>query len=184
MDKKERCFKGAINAYRKSNDDKWVSAFWCAQVVGNYDRGATLGLASDMSVSSDTVEDLAHSYQLYYELCGFDCGSFRKFVRSSRRQPFVYYSHFRALHDAKNKYDLSVLQILDLLMTIVQAEGGISSRDIDNHARQRYGKETDWTWDASQVQKKLNKLIQRPDLPTDGRHKASELYNWIGENVK
>lgn len=59
----------AARAYRKSDKERWKSALWCSRVVGKYDRGATKGLAEDMGLSVDTVEDLAHAYMLFEDLC-------------------------------------------------------------------------------------------------------------------
>lgn len=163
--KKERWFRMASESYRKSDEKLWVSAYACGKVVGNYDKGATMGLASDMGISSDTVEDLAHSYWLYDDLCTLDGGKFRSFVRNARKSPYIYYSHFRALYDAKQSYGLTVNQVLDLLMDIFQGEGQISSRGVDGHTRSRFGDSRDWTFYAARTQKELGQTLQQPDLP-------------------
>lgn len=163
--KKIRYFKLATDSYRKSDEKLWVTAYACGQVVGNYDRGATMGLASDMGVSTDTIEDLAHAYSIYNELCELDEGKFRQFVRNARKSPYIYYSHFRALYDARSQYKLSNNQILDLLMDVVQGEGNISSRGIDGHTRSRYGDTRGWSFYARRAEKELGMTLQQPDLP-------------------
>jgi len=163
--KKERLFKLATSSYRESDGKLWVSALACAGVVGNYDRGATMGLASDMGVSTDTVEDLCHSYSLYHDLCEMDDGQFRQFVRQARKAPYIYYSHFRALWDAKSHYKLTDNQVLDLLMDIVQGEGSISSRGLDGHTRSRFGDTRGWEFYAARTEKELGQTLQQPDLP-------------------
>lgn len=163
--KKIRYFKLATDSYRKSDDALWVSTLACAGVVGNYDRGATMGLASDMGVSPDTVEDLAHAYTIYNELCELDEGKFRQFVRQARKSPYIYYSHFRALYDARSQYKLSNNQVLDLLMDVVQAEGSISSRGVDGHTRGRFGDTRGWEFYAARTEKELGQTLQQPDLP-------------------
>lgn len=175
--------KNAVISYRASDKSRWKSALWCWKIVGNYEIGATLGLADDMGVSTDTVEDMAHAYSMFVELCNHKGGAYRKFVFAARNAPYIYHSHFRALYDAKQKWDLPMDKIIDLLFDIVQSEGTISSRKVDEHVRSRYGKETDWRYDAAQLQKKVNKFLQRPDVPAAGRKKASELLTWIGENA-
>lgn len=163
--KKERLFRLAMRSYKQSDEKVWVTAYACAGVVGNYQRGGTLGLASDMGVSPDTVEDLAHAYSIYNELCELDDGNFRKFVRDARKSPYIYYSHFRALWDAKSQYNLSLQQVLDLLMDIVQGEGSISSRGVDGHTRGRFGDTRGWQFYAARTEKELGITLQQPDLP-------------------
>ncbi len=175
--------ENAVKSYRQSDKSRWKSALWCWKVVGNYERGATLGLADDMGVSTDTIEDMAHSYSMFVDLCNHESGTYRKFVFASRNAPYIYHSHFRALHDAKEKYSLTLAQCLDLLMDVVQSEGVISSRKIDDHTRSRYGAETDWRYDAQKLMKKLYKLNTDPNLPKKGRKKVRALMDFIGHNA-
>lgn len=175
----KQCSSRAIRSYRKGDEQRWVSALWCSKVVGSRQRGLTLGLASDMSVSPDTVENLAHAYEMYSDLCKLSGA--RKFVRSSRKLPFVYYSHFRALHKAREDYNLTDSQCLSLLMDIVQNEGGISSRDIDDHTAKRFGNQKDWRFYAAKAQKAIANALQQPDLPDDVRKAMSGAFNVIGE---
>jgi hypothetical protein len=177
----ETLFKKAADAYRKSDDTKWVSAFYCSQVVGNYERGATLGLASDMGLSTDTIEDMAHAYSLYNELRRMPDAAL--FVRSARQSHYVYMAHFRALYDAKDHYKLSNEEILKLLLDIVQGEGQISSRDVDQHAREKYGDTRTWEFFAQKANKSLTTLLNQPDLPTDGRRIINEAFSWIGDHA-
>jgi hypothetical protein len=172
----------AIETYRKKDGYDWQSALWCSRVVGNYEKGATLGLADDMSVSTDTIEDRAHAYMLFEKLGKLEGGVFRLFVFNCRRAPFIYMSHFRALYDLQNAYNLSDYQVLDLLNDIFQAEGGLSSRKLDTHTRSRYGDTRGWQYYAARAMKEINKTLQEPDLPQDGRKKLAEVYNWIGDN--
>ena len=123
--------------YKRGDVARWVAAFWCAQVVGKYDRGATVGLAGDMGVSVDTVANLAHAYSIYAELRAVP--NFRHATALMRKMPTTYYSHFRALYDARRDYNLTMEQVFDIVIDIYQGEGGISSRDVDEHARNRYG---------------------------------------------
>lgn len=162
---KERLFKLATDSYRKSDEVLWPGIYACGNVVGKYGRGATLGLADDMGVSVDTVEDMAHAWWIYSELCEHNDGSHRQFVRQARKAPYIYYSHFRALWDAKSQYNLTIEQVLDLLMDIVQGEGTISSRGVDGHTRSRFGDTRGWQFYAARTQKELGQTLQQPDLP-------------------
>ena len=153
----------AANSYRRSDKERWKSALWCSRVVGKYDRGATRGLADDMGVSVDTVEDLAHAYNIFEDLCKLPDA--RWFVFSCRRAPFIYYSHFRALYDARKDYELTDEQALQILMDIFQAEGGISSRTVSEHAQEQFGKPKSWGYYARKVERDMQRLLESPDVP-------------------
>lgn len=174
-------FRQAINAYRKSDSSRWVSALWCSRIVGNYERGATLGLASDMGVSVDTIEWMAHAYILFKDLAKLD--GKRLYVFAARRSGYVYLSHFRALYNARERYDLSNEETFELLVDIVQAEGDISSRDVDVHVQNKWGKERNWQYYAQRAVKELDKVIQHPQCPADGRRILQEAYSYLGDNA-
>lgn len=175
--------KQAIKAYQRKDGYDWITAVWCAKVVGGYDRGATLGLADDMGVSTDTVEDRAHAYTLFVTLCGLDQGKFRQFVFMARRAPYIYLSHFRALYDLKNTYNLTDNQVLELLMDIVQHEGGLSTRKLDAHTRQKYGDTRGWDYYAARAMKEVHKALQAPDLLGEDREYLNGVYEWLGDKA-
>lgn len=156
----------AIKAERGANKKTWISCLWCWQVAGKYEVGGVKGLASDMGKSDDTVYDRAHAYEIFVELCNFDNGRHRYFVHTVRRLPYVYWSHFRAMWDAKKDFNLTTNQVFDLLMEIYQAEGGISSRGIASHVQQRFGKERGWDYYAEKIASSIDKAIADPDIPT------------------
>lgn len=174
-------FREAIRHDQRGDKEMWISALFCSKVVGNYEKGATLGLADDMSRSTDTIEDRAHGYWLFQELCNLDGGEYRRFVFNARRAPFIHFAHFRELYDLKNSYNLHITQVLSLLMDVVQAEGGISSRKLGDVVRNKYGDTRDWTFYAGKTQKELSKLLQQPDLPDEGRKKAQDLFSFLGD---
>ena len=172
----------AIKHDQKSDKAIWLSSVFCEKVVGHYERGATLGLADDMSRSTDTVEDRAHGYELFKRLCVLDGGKYRLFVFGARRAPYIHFSHFRSLYDLQNTFNLHDSQILSLLLDIVQAEGAISSRKLDAHVRSRFGDTRGWDYYAHRAQKEIHKALQEPDLPDEGRKKLADTYNWIDDN--
>jgi hypothetical protein len=174
-------YSNACNAYKDSDIGRWEAARWCAKVVGRYERGATIGLAADMGVSSDTVENLAHAYLMFIELCGWH--KYRSATRMARKMPRVYYSHFRALYTARHRYKLSLAEVFDTLRDIVLDEGGISSRDIDAHISEKYGRVRDWMDYAEAALKKIANTLKCPDLPSDGRKIFMETFEWINNNV-
>lgn len=61
---------------KKSDKSLWRSALFCSRVVGKYEEGASRGLANDLGVSPDTVEDRAHGYAMFEQLCKMKMESF------------------------------------------------------------------------------------------------------------
>lgn len=175
-------YSKACSAYKDSDAGRWEAARWCAKIVGKYERGATIALADDMGVSPDTVENLAHAYMMFIELAS--TSKYRSATRMAQKAPRVYYSHFRALYTARHRYHLTLAEVFDTLRDIVLDEGGISSRDIDGHISEKYGREKDWKYYAEQTNKRLVKLLASHDLPSEGRKLAGELFSWIGDNVE
>lgn len=171
---KERAHK----AYLKTDESRWTFAFFCGQIVGNYERSASVGLASEMGVSTDTVEDMAHAYTLYRELRQMEGAA--AFVRLARKAPYIYLSHFRSLYDARRNYNLSNADTLSLLMDIFQGEGTLSSRDVDKLTRDKYGDTRDWTYYANKAVKSLSKVLEQPHLPRKVRRSAKKAYYVLG----
>lgn len=178
----------AIKTNRKSNNETWKSCLFCSMVVGKYvnsareaDRDSTRSLAEEMNVSPDTVEDRAHAYFIFRELCEYKDGRYRLLVFQARRLDFIYWSHFRALWDAKRSYNLNTFQIFELLMDVVSAEGDLSSRDIDRHTKERFGVERPWTYYAARANKSIAKVLESPDTPKDVRDILLQAFNKLGE---
>jgi hypothetical protein len=155
----------AIQAERGANKESWKSCLWCSRVAGKYERDSVLALADDLGKSTDTVYDRAHAYFMFEELCGYKNGTYRKLVFSARRADYIYWSHFRALWDAKTSYDLSIESVMELLIDIIQAEGTISSRSLDEHVRSRYGKEKHWKYYAQKASKDIARIIASEAVP-------------------
>jgi hypothetical protein len=171
----------ASAAYKGSDDRRWEAARWCAKVVGKYERGGTIGLADFMGVSPDTIENLAHAYKMYITLCSKH--EYRMPTRMARMMPTVFYSHFRALYTAMNRYNLTLAETFDILRDIYLDEGGISSRDVDQLTRDKFGKIKDWRNYAERVMKAQASMHKCPDLPKEVREKSYELFNCLGDNV-
>ena len=174
-------YKKASDAYKDSDTSRWVAAEWCAKVVGKDVRGLTLGLADYMGVSSDTVYNLAHAYFIFDELCSVE--AYRHATIVSRDSPRVFYSHFLALWTARNRYHLTLAEVFDILRDIVLDEGGISSRDVDGHIRQKFGRERDWIYYAESANKRLARLLECTDVPKELRELAKPVLTWIGDNI-
>lgn len=180
---KRNDFERAIKAYRKSNSSRWVFAFFCSRVVGKYGFYGTRGLANDMNVSPDTVEDHAHAYWLFDKLRKLNDSSEKLYVQHARKMPYIYIAHFRALYDLQISRNLTDEQIMNLLVDIVQAEGGISSRSLEDHVHSKYGDTRTWEFYAQRTQKELGKLLNQPDFPDEGRSKAQDLFSFLGDRA-
>ena len=169
--------------YAKGDNSRWCASAMAAQIMGNYQRGATLGLAQELNLSVDSIESMAHAYDIYSDLKAFN----PLMVRLARKTPGVYLSHFRALYDIKNRYGLDLEQILDLLMDIVQATltpNKISSRDVEAHAQSRYGVERPWLYYAQRTYKEISKTLDCPDLPGgEIKRKLLELHEILGDQA-
>ena len=174
-------YEKARSAYKNSDSGRWEAARWCAKIVGKYERGGTIGLADYMGTSADTIENMAHAYKIYIELCGKH--EFRMATRMAREMPTIFYSHFRALYTCRNRYHLTLHETFDILRDIYMGEGKISSRDVDQHIRDKYGKEKDWMHYGERVMKAQASMHKSPDLPDEGRKLSYALFNWLGMNI-
>lgn len=166
----------AINAEGKANKETWKSCLWCWQIAGNYTKDAVKGLAEDLGKSDDTVYDRAHAYEMFRDICQYKHGKYRIFAFRARRAPYITWSHFRSLWDVRETYSLSMPQIINLLTDVVQAEGELSSRALDAHARGRYGVERPWEYYAQKAISPLQKLLDDPSLPRDVRVDVQEFF--------
>lgn len=160
----------------------WYSSIWCERVVGHYDHGATEGMASDLNKSRDTIEDRAHTYAIFLDLIRMGSAEWR-FVHAARKLPYVYPSHFRVLYDIRERYDLTNDQIFSLLLDIVQAEGSISSRDLEKHAQSRFGVVRPWDYYGKRAIPALFEMYSHPDTPDDIRKDAGGLYSKLGDRL-
>lgn len=162
---KEKDLQRAAKAYQKSNESRWVFAFFASRIVGKNEDNSTKSLADSIGVSPDTVEDHAHAFWMFDKLRKLNDHSERLYVNTARKLPYVTYSHFRALYDLQISRNLSDEQVMGLLMDIVMAEGGISSRNLEDHVHQKYGDTRDWDYYGKKALKELTKTTSHPNLP-------------------
>lgn len=168
---------------RHSNTEKWGiwrTAIWCHRAVGKYSVGETKGIAESIGKSRDTVEDRAHMYALFLDLIEIGPNE-RSFVHAARRLPYVHPSHFNVMYDIRGRYGLSNKEILDLLIDIVQNEGSLSSRDLDKHARDRFGVDRPWDYYAGRAMPSLWEMYSHADTPSEIRKVAGELWSMLGD---
>lgn len=175
----ERDIERAARSYKRSDSGRWAATYYCARVVGKYQRGGTLSLAERMGVSPDTVENLAHAYVLYAEFRAQP--HYRKVINSIRKLPYVYYSYFRSLYKAKSDYKLTLDQVYAILMDVVMAEGSLKQGDLDQHIQDRFGDTRDWTYYAEKAHKEIHKVLQQPDLPAEVRARLVPAYEALGD---
>lgn len=181
MDNLERDIERAALSYKRSDDGRWASAFYAARVVGCYQLGATLALANRMGRSVDTVENLAHAYEMYAELRSVP--KYRNYVRHLRRLPYIYYSYYRSLYKARQDYGLTLDQVMDILVDMVQAEGSLHQRDLDQHIQDKYGDTRTWQYWATKAAHEIHKTLQQPDLPAEIRAVLNPAYDKLGERA-
>jgi len=175
----------AIKHDEKSDREMWISALGCSRVVsrdGKGDYGNTLGLAEEMGRSVDTVENRAHAYWLFEDLCKLDGGIHRQFVFIIRRLPYIKLSHFSALYDARNQYNLTDGEILSLLIDLFKREG-ISTRKLQQILTDKYGETRDWTYYGGRAMKEIHKTLQHKDTPQEVREVLNKAYNVLGDQA-
>lgn len=174
---------GAIRYDRSGDQNIWLSALYCSKVVNRNtpgERGKTLALAYEMNRSPDTIEDRAHGYWMYEELCGMDGGQFRQFVRHVRKLPHIHFSHFRQLWDIKQKYNLHLADCLSLLQDLYKGEA--SSRELADIAKTKYGEQLHWSYYTQKVMKSVHIALGQPDLPSRIRAILKETYEILGDD--
>lgn len=184
--------------YKQADGRRWVAASAASYIVGNYADYATSGMADSMNVSKDTVEDLAHAYNLYLDLLKFD----HRYVAMARRMDGMYISHFRALYDLRQRYmfrgrkheDIPLQEIIsfneeimDLFVDIVQSiQNGdpISSRGIEKHAIERYGMKKPWNYYGNKAATALHQALECQDLSPKKRKALKRMYKLIAAWAK
>jgi hypothetical protein len=182
-------FRQGIKSHKTSDKFKWHFNLWCSKLVGNkergipFERGVTLGFASDAGVSPDTVEDGAHAYWMFEDLCKMKGGMYRYYIFAARRSQYIHTAHFRSLWDIKERYHLPLPEIYRLLVDIVQAEGELSSRDLDKHAREKYGVDYPWNYYGEKTFKSIHATLAHPDTPKHIRKVLLEAYEELGKET-
>lgn len=175
----QRDIERAATNYKLSDNGRWLACYFASRVVGSYRFGATLELSERMGVSVDTVENLAHAWEMYAEFRAVP--EYRNAVRAIRKMPYIYYSYFRALYRAKMDYGLDTEKLFMLLNDILQAEGDFSLKDLEIHLIDRYGDSRDWTYWGKKAHKAIHKALQQPDLPKRARKKLRGAYEVLGD---
>lgn len=178
----ERNIEMAAYHYKRSDNGRWVAAYFAAQIVGKkpVEFGATIKLADRMGVSVDTVENLAHAYFMYDEL---RASQYREAVVKIRRMPFIYYSYFRSLYKAKQDYGLTLEQVFGILVDMVHAEGSLHQSDLDEHIRSRFGDTRTWDYYGKKAMKEIHKTLQQPDIPASVKAALLPAYEVLGDQA-
>lgn len=127
----ERDIERAARFYKLGDTKRWAAAYYAAKVVGRKPvvYGATRALADRMGKSVDAVEDLAHAWFLYEELRSYP--QYRRRVCQIMKMPYIYYSYFRYLYEARDSYHLTLSQVMSTLEDMVQAGGKLHQEDLE-----------------------------------------------------
>lgn len=175
----ERNSRRCAKSYKNSDTGRWAAACFASKIVGKYSVGATIQLANEMGVSSDTIENLAHAYQLYEEFRNDP--RYKTAIRQIRKQPYIYYSYFRSLYKAKNDYHLSIERVFSILVDVYQGEGKIKLADLDQHIQDEFGDTRTWEFYGEKAMKEIHVLLQQPDLPQSVKQKLIPAYEILGD---
>lgn len=173
----------AYKADRKTNETQWIRCLWASKVVGNkkLGYGATISLAQRLNREVDSCEDYAHAYRIFEELITAHDNLYRRTVFAARRAPYIHYSHFRVLYEAREKYNLTIEQVFMYLMDVIQAEGDLSARGLDNKLKSKHDKDLNWEWYAKNTLKAIAATLQQPDLPDDLRDVLTPAFEKLGD---
>jgi hypothetical protein len=158
---REKLYNHAASAYRLQDQSGWRFALYAACTGGTYkDLADYIG-----GVSVDKVESSAHAWGMYRALRR----EYGPIVGAIRRLPYVYLSHFGALHKIQRRYGLSLSEIYSYLCDVFQGEGAISSRDLMIQAENEHGDEKALSYDADRARSALKRMLSRGDLESSDR---------------
>lgn len=174
------CVEQAVKFFRQGNEKAWITGLWASRIVGKYYDYATRRMADELEVEPDTIEDYAHAYSIFEELGKANRGVYREVVFWARRSKYIYYSHFRVLWEARERYGLTIEQVFGYLMDVIQAEGGLSSRKLEKMLKGKHAGELGWEWYSQQSLKSLNNTLACPDLPDAVRESLVPAYEVLG----
>lgn len=123
MNKIENHHRLAVMCNRRGEKFKWVTCLHVAGVVGSGIDGKTVALASDLSLSVDSLEKYAMAYKMY------DC--IRRYpVRSDQFHSMLEVrnrlsiKHFWTISQLWRRYEFDPTDLVDYLVTA--AENGVS----------------------------------------------------------
>lgn len=155
-------YERAAKCYQATDKANWRFAAWAACSGGTYrDLAAYIG-----GISEDKVRTHAHAWGMYRDLWR----EYGGIVTHMRRMPYIYLSHFFALHRIRQKYGLPLSKLMEYLTDVFQDEGGISSDDLMTQADREHGAERALPYEAGRAEKAMRALLTRGDLATHDRH--------------
>lgn len=178
----ELCIEQAHKSDRQSNEKKWISCLWSSRIVGKYSYGATIKLADRLSVEVDTIEDYACAYRAFEALCAIS-PMHRVVVFAARRAPYIHYSHFRVLGEAHTKYNLPIEVVFGYLMDVIQAEGSLSVKKLEERLMSKHDEELTWEYWGQQAMKAIHKTINQPDVPDHVKAVLLPAYEVLGDQA-
>jgi hypothetical protein len=136
-----------------------------------------------MGVSPDTIEDNAHTYKIFEELITAHDNQYRQVVFWARRAPYIRPAHFRVLYEAWTRYGLDIDQVFQYLLDVIQAEGGLSARALEQQLKDKHDVELDWRWFAAGVLKSVDAALKQPTLPDRMRRQLNHVKESIAKEI-
>lgn len=180
--KLQKIIKDAVRGSQHADNGHWEIARAANKVVGKYKKGATSEMAEAVGCSISTIEDHAHAWWIYTDFCLMG-DIHRETVFNARKLPFIHYSHFKTLHDMREKYNLTLEQAWSFFIDVLYAEGDLSVRALEYMIDEKHGEEVTWQWYLGRAQKSIWSALNDPGLPQDGRKVLNEAFEWIGDNA-
>lgn len=166
-------YERAAVAFRQQDTSGWRFAMLASCTDRTYkDLADYIG-----GVSVDKIESHAHAWQMYRALRA----QYGGVVGAIRRLPYVYLSHFLALHRIQRKHGLELSALWSYLQDVCQAEGGISSRDLMTQADREHGAERALPWEADKARSALARVLSRGDIDASGRKKLQEAHDLLAQ---
>lgn len=119
---RERYHRRAVESYRRGEGCQWVTCLAAERIVGKYDEGAVLALASDTTLSKRQVYNLAKAGWLYRLLRKVGTADD---VHNLRKNTTI--KHFYSIAQAMIAHDLPVTDVIEQLRTSADEGASVES---------------------------------------------------------
>jgi hypothetical protein len=170
----------AVAAWRKSEKSRWTTACYSTRIVGRK-TDATRRFATELAVSVDTIEQLAHAWLGYL----LSVTSYRKssgLPTPGRIRANLSTKHYALLYRAWTTYEFDPADFLELLH--MAAVAGMSAEALYSLVLGRENPGVDeWNLRLRRLAKQLHKLATDYGVPEELRSLTMEYLKQIQEYV-
>lgn len=163
-----------VSEYQAGTTHRWRACLAASCVVGRYDKGATLSLASDLCLSVSQVENLAHA--------GWGWRVFRKFGITSATRNRLTPSHFCACFDLWRELEFDPWEAAEILTE--SAQHGASVAAMRDAIEGKFGPDRGdmWRRRLGRVVKQVGLLCADYGVPEGVRDAAKQFITAINHN--